>query len=74
MKLIRFLKAYLIVLKFKFSWFKLLDTKFPKIWYCGTIKKYIVFCPYCGEYICEDGICSNPICPELIHDEDEGNN
>lgn len=60
------IKSFFVALKYRFHWLELLNTKFPKIWYCKQLKRYIVFCPYCGEYICEDGICSNSICPERI--------
>jgi hypothetical protein len=66
MRILKFLKAYLIAWKYrdyKGNWF---TAQFPHIWYCKGIERYIVFCPYCGEYICEDGYCSNPFCPERI--------
>ena len=30
----------------------------------------IEFCDACGEYICKDGMCSNPMCPEPVPDMD----
>ena len=70
MRLLKFLKAKLIVWKYRFHWEEIKYTKYPKIVWIKSIKRYIVFCPYCGEYICLDGLCSNPCCPERINDED----
>lgn len=69
MKLLQFLNAKLIVWKYRFHWEEIKNTKFPKIVWIKSIKRYIVFCSYCGEYICLDGICSNPFCPERVNDE-----
>jgi hypothetical protein len=62
----KYLKSLLIALKYKFHFVEVYCTVFPKIVYIKAIRDYIVFCPKCGEYICRDGICSNPICPEEI--------
>ena len=62
----KFLKAFIIALKYRFNWMYIVHTKFPKIWYAKKINRFIVFCPYCGEYICNDGTCSNPWCPEIL--------
>lgn len=70
MKIIKFLKASIICIKFRFHWEELKLTKFPILWWNKKIRRFIVFCPYCGEYICQDGLCSNPFCPERINDED----
>jgi len=40
----------------------------------GRIKELlddIKFCQECGEYIREDGTCSNPMCPTEIAGDDE---
>ena len=71
MKIVKFLKSYLIALKYKFHFIEILYTKFPNIIWIKSINRYIVFCPQCGEYICKDGTCSNPFCPERINDEIE---
>lgn len=68
MKIIKYIKALLISLKFRFHVVELQYEKWGKIVYIKSIKNYIVFCPHCGEYICDDGLCSNPICPEKIND------
>jgi len=65
----KYLKAILTALKFRFHFYELMVEKFPKIKWIKSIKRYIVFCPHCGEYICSDGLCSNPFCPERINDE-----
>ena len=66
MKTIKFLQAYVVALKYRINWVYLKCTKFPKIWYAKELKRFIVFCPYCREYICQDGTCSNPWCPEKL--------
>lgn len=38
--------------------------------YIPAAKREIEFCNGCGEYICKDGLCSNPMCPEPIPDMD----
>jgi len=70
MKVISLLKAFIVALKFRFHFVELLNESFPKLWYSETLKRYIVFCPHCGEYICEDGLCSNPWCPEKLNDSE----
>lgn len=30
------------------------------------LKKSLTFCTECGEYIMDDGGCSNPWCPEIM--------
>ena len=35
-----------------------------------TVNRTIEFCDACGEYICKDGSCSNPMCPEPLPDVD----
>jgi len=69
MKLIKYLKALITALKYRFHIEEILCDKFPHIVYIKGIKRYITFCPHCGEYICQDGTCSNPFCPERINDE-----
>lgn len=32
--------------------------------YIEALGEEVEFCDKCGEYICEDGTCSNPFCPE----------
>ena len=66
MKIIKFLHARLVTWKYKLHWEEMKYTKWPKIWWCKVLNKYIVFCSECGEYVCNDGICSNPFCPEKI--------
>lgn len=39
-----------------------------KMWWCVQLQGYIVFCKDCKEYVDNDGICSNPFCPEEIDD------
>lgn len=56
-RIIEYIKAVIILIKAKGQ---------GRIWYCSTIKRYIVFCDKCGEYICNDGMCSNPFHPERI--------
>lgn len=68
-KFFHLFRARLICWKFRFHWEEIKNTKWPKLWYCERLKRYIVFCPYCGEYLCLDGTCSNPWCPERINDE-----
>jgi hypothetical protein len=34
------------------------------------VGREIEFCNACGEYICKDGSCSNPMCPEPVPDLD----
>jgi hypothetical protein len=62
-------RARLICWKYRLHWEEIKFTQWPKMIWIKSIKRYIVFCPYCGEYICDDGICSNPFCPERINDE-----
>ena len=35
-----------------------------------AVGREIEFCNACGEYICKDGSCSNPMCPEPVPDVD----
>jgi len=73
MKIVNFFKALIVGYKYNFYYIRygIPINKFPNIWYCETLKRYIVFCPNCGEYICEDGLCSNPLCPEKIGEWEE---
>lgn len=66
----KFLEAFILALKYRFHLIGLINTKFPHIWYNKHLKRYIVFCPECGEYICSDGICSNSFCPERLIDNE----
>ena len=34
------------------------------------LNREIEFCNACGEYICKDGMCSNPMCPEPVPEMD----
>lgn len=36
--------------------------------YIKSLKKYVLFCNKCGEYITKETGCSNPWCPEKIED------
>lgn len=65
----KYIKALIIALKFRFHMYELKTEYFPKIKWIKSIKKYIVFCPHYGEYICNNGLCSNPFCPERINNE-----
>lgn len=47
--------------------------RFGKLIWIRLINDYILFCSKCGEYICSDGFCSNPICPEKINDNEGWN-
>ena len=71
MKFINFLKALLTNLKFRINLCQLVNGQWGKIRYIKSIKRYIVFCPHCGEYIDKHGICSNPFCPEEICELDD---
>lgn len=66
MKIIDFLYAKLICWKYRLHWEEIKFTKWPKIVYIKSTKDYVVFCPYCGEYVCSDGTCSNGLCPETM--------
>lgn len=68
MKIFKYLKSLIINLKFRIGWPVIYNNKWGKVVYIHQLKNYIVFCPHCGEYICDDGLCSNPICPEIIND------
>lgn len=63
MRIIKYLSAWVIKLKY---W--QITAWNAHIVYHKPIKRYIVFCEKCHEYICPDGICSNPFCPEEIRD------
>lgn len=60
MKIYKYLKALVINFKSGFT---------GHICYLKQLDRYIVFCNKCGEYICRDGHCSNPFCPERIYDD-----
>lgn len=66
MKILSYLYARLITWKYRLHWSEIKNTKWPKIKYITELKGHIVFCPNCGEYISNDGICSNPWCPEIM--------
>ncbi len=66
MRLIKYLKVLFIAISYKLHLDEIMATKFPHIRWHKSIKQYIVFCPYCKEYICGNGLCSNPFCPEEI--------
>lgn len=66
MKFILYIKSLLVAIKYKFEIERIRYNKFPKILWMISIKDYIVFCPECGEYITNSGVCSNPFCPEEI--------
>jgi len=66
MKIFKYLKSLIIALKYRFCIEEILCARFPNIVFIKGIKGYIVFCPRCGEYVCDDGTCSNPFCPERI--------
>ena len=61
-----YIKSLLVAIKYKFELHRIKYNKFPKIIWLTSIKNYIVFCPECGEYLTDNGICSNPFCPEEI--------
>ena len=63
MKIVKFFKALLI----KFKYWKRTGWN-GHIVYHHMIKDYIIFCEKCHEYICDDGYCSNPFCPEEMRD------
>ena len=63
MKFIKYLKAWLVKIKYWYytSWN-------GHIVYNRARNNYIIFCEKCHEYICSDGLCSNSMCPEEIRD------
>jgi len=63
MRSIEYVKALIIKIKY---WH--ITNWNAHIVYHKPIKRYIVFCEQCHEYICSDGLCSNGICPEEIRD------
>lgn len=63
MRFKKYIKAWCIKIKY---WY--ITGWNAHIVYHKYIKRYIVFCQKCHEYICSDGLCSNPICPEEIRD------